>query len=79
MANTIIAQRRGLKACTDAVEKVKTLAAARMAKALEKGGENSDGFLEAKAEYDEIASTVARWRSLAKGREGDLTMAARSA
>jgi hypothetical protein len=79
MANEITARRRGLKACTDAVERLKTQAALRMKKALEKSGEGSDAYLEAKAEYEEIASTAARWRSLVKGREADLEQAARGA
>lgn len=77
MANTIIAQRRGLKACTDAINRVKTQAEAKAAKALEKSGADSDLYQEAKAEAVEIASTVARWKSLVKGRESDLELAAK--
>lgn len=79
MANIIVAQQRGLKTCTDAAEKQKTQAAARMAKALEKSGADSDQYQEAKAEYEEIASTVARWISLVKGRASDLELAAKGA
>ena len=75
MANTIIAQRRGLKACTDAIDRAKTQAETRAAKALEKYGADSDLYLEAKAEALEIASTVERWKSLVKGRESDLELA----
>ena len=78
MANIILAQRRGLKACTDAMEKLKTQAAGRMAKALEKGGADSDVYQEAKAEYEEIATTANRWRGLVKGRESDLALATQS-
>lgn len=77
MANIISARQRGLKACTDAAEKQKTLAATRMSKALEKAGADSDQYQEAKAEYEEIATTVNRWRSLVKGRESDLALAAK--
>ena len=79
MANIIMAQQHGLKTCMDAAEKQKTLAAARMAKAMEKSGADSDQYQEAKAEYEEIASTVARWKSLVKGRESDLKLAAKGA
>ena len=58
-------------------EKLKTQALARMAKALEKNGADSDQYQEAKAEYEEIASTVARWAALVKGRESDLELASR--
>ncbi len=76
MANIITAQRRGLKICTDTVERLKTQAGARAVKALAKNGADSAAYLEAKAEYDEIASTVARWKALVQGRASDLALAA---
>ena len=71
----IIAARKGLRACTDAVEKVRKAAHARADRALERYGAESEQYTLATAEANEIESTAYGWLYMAKGRMRDLDTA----
>ncbi|MEG2623611.1 MAG: hypothetical protein RSC06_12000 [Clostridia bacterium] len=72
----IIAARKGLKACTDAVEKLRKTAHSRADRALERYGPESEQYALAVAEANEIESTAYGWLYMAKGRMRDLDLAA---
>lgn len=72
----IVAARKGLKSCIDAVEKLRKAAHSRADRALERYGAESDQYLLAAAEANEIESIAYGWLYTAKGRMRDLDTAA---
>lgn len=72
----IQARKNGLQSCLDAIDKVRDQACAKVDKAEEKYGKDSDQYGEAIAELTEVEATVRRWKGIVTGRQHDLALAA---